>query len=393
MTTTRSPSRGGVDRVGALLGLAFLVVLGAAWRQGPDPWSWNLPPGFPTPKVPADNPMSAVKVELGRHLFYDRRLSADQTISCSSCHVQSAAFSDPRPHPTGITHEPHPRSSMSLANVAYAPVLTWANPTQRLLENQALVPLFGETPVEMGLTGLEAVMLQRLEVEPRYQVLFPAAFPGDPDPVSLTNVTRAIAAFQRTLISGRSAFDRFQAGDRAAMSASAQRGEALFQSEELECFHCHGGFNFTGSIDFEGKGLPEVEFHNTGLYNIDGRGGYPAPNTGVHDVTGLADDMGRFKAPSLRNVAVTAPYMHDGSIATLEEVLDHYTRGGRRIESGPHAGDGSASPLKSPFMVGFELTPGQREDLLAFLRSLTDEDFLRNPRFADPWAGPMVLPR
>jgi len=371
--------------------LAVLVI--AAWRQAPSAWRWDLPPGFPVPRVPADNPMSAVKVELGRHLFYDRRLSSDQTIACSTCHQQQAGFSDPRRNPAGVTHDPHPRNSMSLANVAYLPVLTWANPTQRRLENQALVPLFGETPVEMGLAGLEAVMLQRLRVEPRYQQLFPATFPQDRDPYTLANVTRALAAFQRTLISGRSPFDRHHAGERGAMSPAALRGEELFRSEELECFHCHGGFNFTGSVDFEGKGAPEIEFHNTGLYNLDGRGAYPAPNTGVHDLTDRPEDMGRFRAPTLRNVAVTAPYMHDGSIATLEAVLEHYMAGGRRIVEGPHAGNGSASPLKSPFMVGFTLTAEQRLDLLAFLRSLTDEAFLQDPRFGDPWAAPLVLPR
>jgi len=381
------------SRAGWPLAVAFTASLVAAWRQPPAPWAWDLPPGFPVPRVPADNPMSAAKVELGRHLFYDRRLSADQTVSCSSCHQQDAAFSDPRKQPSGITHELHPRNSMSLANVAYLPVLTWANPTQRLLENQALVPLFGETPVEMGLAGLEQVLLGRLRAEPRYQTLFPAAFPGEADPISLPNLTRAIAAFQRTLISGRSPFDRFQAGDRTAMSASALRGEELFRSEELECFHCHGGFNFTGSVDFEGKGAPEIEFHNTGLYNVDGRGGYPAPNTGVHDLTGKPEDMGRFRAPTLRNVAVTAPYMHDGSIATLDEVLEHYMAGGRRVAAGPHAGNGSASPLKSPFMVGFQLTGEQRADLLAFLRSLTDTLFLSDHRFGDPWAAPLVVPR
>lgn len=373
------------------LGTAAALLTGASQPAGP--YQWDLPPGFPRPKVPADNPMSAAKVELGRHLFYDRRLSGNETISCSTCHIQAFAFSDPRPRPIGITGEVHPRSSMSLANVAYAPVLTWANPTQRRLEDQALVPMFGETPVEMGLAGKEAVLLERLRAEPRYQVLFPAAFPGDRDPFSVPNVTRALASFQRTLLSGRSAFDRYQAGDTAALSPAARRGAALFTSERLECFHCHGGFNFTGSMDFEGKAFPEVEFHNTGLYNIDGRGGYPAPNTGVHEITGNPEDMGRFKAPTLRNVEVTAPYMHDGSIPTLEEVVEHYRAGGRTIASGPHAGVGADSPLVSPFVPGFSISDQEKADLIAFLRSLTDRSFLADPRFADPWVHPFKEPR
>ncbi len=128
----------------------------------------------------------------------------------------------------------------------------------------------------------------------------------------------------------------------------------------------------------------EIAFHNTGLYNVDGRGSYPPPNTGVHAVTGDLADMGRFKAPTLRNIALTAPYMHDGSVRTLDEVLSHYAAGGRRVTQGPTRGDGSKSPLKSRFITGFTLTPGDRTDLIAFLNSLTDELFIKDPRFSNP---------
>lgn len=360
-----------------------------AFRVPRGPFRWQLPPGFPVPRVPADNPMSAARVELGRHLFYDRRLSADQTASCATCHQQAFAFSDPRPHPAGITGQVHPRSSMSLANVAYSPVLTWANLTMDRLERQVLVPMFGEDPVEMGLAGRERELLARLAAEPRYQALFPAAFPGERTPLTLPNLTRAIAAFERTLISGDSPYDRARAG-RETLPPAARRGEQLFLSERLECFHCHGGFTFTGSVDFAGKANPEIEFHNTGLYNIDGRGAYPAPNVGLLAVTGDSADMGSFKAPTLRNVAVTAPYMHDGSIATLDEVVAHYMAGGRTIAEGPNAGVGSASPLKSAFVPGFTLTEEERDDLVAFLESLTDSAFLADARFSDPWAKTVV---
>jgi cytochrome c peroxidase len=158
-------------------------------------------------------------------------------------------------------------------------------------------------------------------------------------------------------------------------------------SEATECFHCHGGFNFTGTVDYEGKGFAEVEFHNNALYNIDGQGAYPASNTGVAEISGEPEDMGRFKAPSLRNVGVTAPYMHDGSIGTLEEVIEHYNAGGRTIASGPHAGVGSESPLRSEFMKRMDLSPQDKRDLVAFLRSLTDSMFLRDPRFSNPWSA------
>ena len=169
------------------------------------------------------------------------------------------------------------------------------------------------------------------------------------------------------------------------MSPGAIRGMGLFFSEKTECFHCHGGFNFTDSSTHANAIIDSVGFHNNGLYNTDGNGAYPPGNTGLHDLTGERRDMGRFKAPTLRNVAVTAPYMHDGSIATLEEVLDHYLAGGRTIAEGPLAGDGSRNPYKSVFIRQFELDDGQRADLLAFLHALTDRSVLRNPAFSNPF--------
>jgi len=368
--------------------LAF-ALLGAALPRAE--WRWDLPPGFPEPRVPVENPMSAEKVLLGRHLFYDTRLSGNGTFACSNCHLQSRAFADPLPRGVGSTGDVHPRGAMALMNVAYASALTWGNPNMKTLEQQALVPMFGEDPVELGLAGKEAELLTRLGGDARYARMFRAAFPGDATPVSLVNITRAIASFERTLISGRSPYDRALHGDRAAMSAAAVRGEQLFFSERLECFHCHGGYNFTGTVDNVGKAFPEVEFHNTGLYNLGGRGGFPKENPGLMEFTGRKEDEGKFKAPSLRNIALTAPYMHDGSIATLDGVIDHYAAGGRTIASGPHQGVGSENPNKSEFINGFELSPTERQDLLAFLHSLTDSAFVTDPRFADPWKDTLRL--
>ncbi len=354
---------------------------------------WDLPPGFPRPRVPADNPMTVEKVALGRHLFYDTRMSLGQTFSCATCHQQKLAFTDGRARGIGVTGEEHPRGSMSLTNIAYSPVLTWANPTQRRLETQALVPMFGEEPIELGLSGFEGPLLVRLHNEPRYRQLFAAAFPGDTNPFTLANVTRALASFERTLLSGHSPYDRHRTGaDPRAISDSAKRGESLFFSERTECFHCHGGFNFTETADYVGKGFLEIEFHNTGLYNLDADGAYPAPNTGVHAVSEDPEDMGRFKAPSLRNIALTAPYMHDGSIATLDEVIAHYEAGGRTIADGPRKGVGADNPRKSSFVKGFTLTPQERADLKAFLESLTDTAFVTDPRFASPWPVKKVTP-
>jgi cytochrome c peroxidase len=358
---------------------------GSSDDDPPEPYGWQLPVGFPTPLVPSDNPMSRAKVELGRHLFYDKRLSGNETQSCSSCHLQALAFTDGRASSVGSTGQVHPRNAQSLANVAYQSTLTWANPLLFDLEDQALVPMFGLEPVELGLHGLEDVMLSRLEADPAYGQLFADAFPGDGELFTLVNVVRALASFQRTLISGGSPYDRFLNGDEAALSESARRGLELFGSERLECFHCHQGFNFQDSSRYVGKTFREEKFHNTGLYNLEGKGLYPAPNRGVYEVTLQPADMGRFRVPTLRNIAVTAPYMHDGSVLTLDAVLDHYAAGGRTIESGPYAGVGSENRNKSSFMVGFSLSAAERADLLAFFESLTDADFLRDSRFADPF--------
>jgi len=365
--------------------MVALAAVGSSAQSASTAWKWDLPPGFPTPRVPPDNPMSVEKVELGRHLFYDTRLSIDGTYSCATCHDQAVAFTDRKARSEGVTGHITPRGSMSLANVAYSPVLTWANPAIRSLEAQALIPMFGEDPVEMGLSGREAILIASLKKEPRYSGLFAKAYPGDADPFTLGNITKAIATFERTLISGNSPYDRYKNGDPNAISAAAKQGETLFFSEELECFHCHGSFNFTETVDFAGKGFLEIEFHNTGLYNIAGSGNYPASNTGVHGITNDPEDMGKFKAPTLRNVAVTAPYMHDGSIADLHDVLGHYAAGGRTITEGPNAGVGADNPHKSGFVKKFDMPMSVRHNLMMFLRSLTDDAFLKDPRFSDPW--------
>lgn len=349
-------------------------------------FAWKLPEGFPEPSVPENNPMSVAKVKLGRRLFYDVRLSENETFSCASCHVQELAFTDGKAAAVGSTGQSHTRSSMSLANVAYASTLTWANPNQTLLEEQAKVPMFGTEPVELGLPS-EELVVERLRSVEVYAGLFDAAFPGEDDPVTLEHVTFALAAFERTLISGDSPFDRWQRDPSYPYGDSERRGFELFsEAEALECFHCHEGFNKTDHVTFAGRAFFTKPFHNTGLYNIDGKGGYPAPNRGLFETTGNPRDMGRFKAPTLRNVAVTGPYMHDGSVETLSDVLDHYAAGGRTIASGRNAGDGSKSPYKESALIrGFELSAQDRRDLLAFLETLTDETFLANPEFSDPW--------
>ncbi|MDY7230339.1 methanobactin export MATE transporter MbnM [Hyalangium rubrum] len=351
----------------------------------PDTYDWQLPMGFPKPRVPADNPMTEAKVELGRHLFYDTRLSLNGTQSCGSCHFQNLAFTDGRKNALGSTGEVHRRNAQGLINVAYATSLTWANPSLTTLELQALTPLFGKEPVELGFGDRQEELLERLRSDVELVSRFAEAFPGEAEPVSLASLTRALASFQRTLISGNSPYDRYvYRGEAGALSPAAVRGMDLFMSERLECNHCHSGFNFLDASATSLTATPVQAFHNTGLYNEDGQGAYPAEDPGVIELTGQREDMGRFRASSLRNIAVTAPYMHDGSIATLSEVIDHYAAGGKaRLRQG-----GPLSPMQSGFVRGFTLTEQEKADLLAFLEALTDTEFLSNPRFSDPFASP-----
>ncbi len=361
-------------RVAGFGALTAFALLGFQVGTSSAPYRWDLPPGFPTPRVPPDNPMSEAKVRLGRYLFYDTRLSVNGMESCASCHRQELAFTDGRAAAVGATGESHPRSSMSLVNVAYSSVLTWSDPDMRSLEKQALVPMLGEHPEELGLHGREETVLAKLAAHPVYSKLFPEAFP-ESNPFTLSNVAKALASFERTIISARSPWDRFHHGDSNAISDSAKRGEVLFFSDVLAgCFRCHGGFNFSDST-----------FHNTGLYNLAGDFSYPSPNLGIYSHTKRLADVGKFKTPTLRNVELTAPYMHDGSIATLGDVLDHYAAGGRTIETGPFAGVGHDNPHKDPRMTGLHLTAQQREDLLAFLRSLTDREVTQDSRLSNPF--------
>ncbi|MFC3378760.1 MbnH family di-heme enzyme [Rugamonas sp. CCM 8940] len=347
----------------------------------PPAYRWRLPAWAPEPLVPDDNPMSEAKVALGRALFYDKGLSANRTQSCAGCHEQARGFSDGRKLALGSTGMVGLRNAMPLANVAYLPTLTWANPNLTTLEQQALVPLFGDHPVEMGMAGREDVLLARLKAKPSYRRQFARAFPERGGDISLWSVTRAIAAFERSLLSMNSPYDRYRyEGKSAAISASAKRGETLFFGDRLECYHCHGGLHFTDNQIH--RRLPEAEtgYHNTGLYNVDGKGAYPPGQQGLREFSGEPQDEGRFRTPSLRNVALTAPYMHDGSVATLDQAIRrHYAVKGRAA-----LGTVGPNPLRSQFIEGFELSEREVGDLKAFLAALSDADFLRTERHADP---------
>jgi cytochrome c peroxidase len=217
---------------------------------------------------------------------------------------------------------------------------------------------FAEGPVVSSLQGNVAQNTKLTDRGPLFHeyagLHLVALGPIDGDPIRIANLAKAIAAFERTLISGNSPYDRYvYQHDDDALSESAKRGMGFFFSEFLECDHCHGGLTFASALQHDGSPRDTVPFENNGLYNVGGTGAYPEPNTGLFAFTGQPRDMGRMKPPSLRNIALTAPYMHDGSIATLAEVVDHYARGGRLITSGPNAGDGALNPNKSQFVTGF----------------------------------------
>ena len=382
----------GAALVAALAGLAACGGGGTdlvETRTAAGGWTWALPAFFPAPKVPTDNPMSAEKVALGRFLFHDKRLSGNGQQACANCHVQALAFTEGLAQAIGSTGERHPRGAQHLGNVVYNATLTWANPSLVTLERQMETPLFGEQPVEMGVNDANKdAVLQRLRDDTAisaYPQRFAAAFPADAEAIGWGNVIKAMAAFQRTLISGNSRYDQWLAGA-STLTASEQRGMNLFFGEKAECFHCHGSFNFNDQVVHAGSRIVETPFSNTGLYNIGGTGAFPEPNRGVFELTAKADDMGKFRAPSLRNAEVTAPYMHDGSVATLEDVLRFYAAGGRNISSGPNAGDGRANPFKSDLVARISISEQEQADIVAFLKALTDHDFLTDPRHADPFA-------
>jgi cytochrome c peroxidase len=233
----------------------------------------------------------------------------------------------------------------------------------------------------MGLRGREADVVAALRKDDNYARLFLEAFPDDADPVRIDNILRALATFERTLISGRSPFDRYVFDDdRSALGEDARRGMALFFSDRAGCAQCHSGINFSGPVVHAGEPEATSFFVNTGLYNVDGKGRYPENDTGMEAITRRARDHGRFRVPTLRNVAVTAPYMHDGSVPTLEAVLDHYSMGGRQAPLGPAARNRHRDARVRPLT----LAPEERRALVAFLSSLTDAAFLADPRFSDP---------
>lgn len=348
----------------------------------------QVPDHFGVPPFPEHNRPTQAKITLGQHLFYDTRLSVNETQSCESCHEQDKAFSDGAATPRGATGDQLVRNSQGLANAAYHASLTWASDSFLDLEDQLVVPIRSDNPIELGVNeNNQAQILARFDSDPAYVQMFADAFPDSDSGATINKIIFSLASFLRTIITGNSPFDRFLVGDNDALTDQQKQGFALFNGEKFECFHCHSGINLTTSYRDQDTPLDRVQFpfFNNGLYNINGDGSYPIEDQGLFELSGDPADKGLFRPQSLRNVALTPPYMHDGSLATLREVVEHYARGGTLTESGPNAGDGRLSPLKSGLIRGFDASEEEIDALVAFLQSLSDDTLLTDPRFRNPF--------
>lgn len=311
------------------------------------------PLGLPPVPIPSDNPATAEAIALGRRLFYDPRLSANDKLSCSSCHNPLLAFSDGQRFSTGTAGKAGKRNSPTVFNAAYAGLQFWDGRAASL-EDQAGRPI--ADPVEMNQT--HDVSVSKLGADPTYVSEFQRVF--GPGPITMGKVQNALASFERTILSGNSPFDRYQfGGDRNALSPAAARGLVIFKDKAKgNCVTCH-------TIDREYALFSDGKFHNIGVsVNAEGE----LTDLGRFHQTRLEADKGAFKTPTLRNVAKSAPYMHDGSLKTLSEVVDFY------------AGGGNSNAYLDSEMKPLNLTRTQREDLVAFLESLTGE--------MPPHAGP-----
>jgi cytochrome c peroxidase len=339
-------------RLAAILALAFAL---AACAPSParvtstpagEAVALEAPLGLPPAPVPADNPPTRETIALGKKLFFSPLLSADGTVSCATCHDPAKAFADGRRVSVGIGGRTGKRNAPTVLNAAYNRLQFWDGRAASL-EDQAAGPMFSAEEMGHSLKGLEA----KLNADPEIRGMFEAAY--GPGPVTLDGVTKAIASYERTLVSGNSPFDRYYfGGDPAALSAPARRGFDVFRDPKRgNCAACH-------TIEEKYALFTDHQFHNIGA-GLDPDGAIPDP--GRFAQTLREGDQGAFRTPGLRNVALTAPYMHDGSLKTLKEVVDFYV------------GGGSSNQFLDPEIRPLPLTRQDREDLIAFLESLTGE--------------------
>ncbi len=348
----------GKERVAVLLVIAVLSVMSCSKsdpagvdKRWPDPDPLTIDaPTFPPMPMPANNPLTRQGVALGRRLYYDPILSADSTQACGSCHQFGRGFSDSLRYSVGIDGSVGTRNAPALVNVGWLPLAFWDGRAASL-EEQALEPVVN--PIEMKESWPNVV--RKLQRHKDYPELFGRAF--GTDVITKELVVRAIAQFERTFVSSKSKFDIWlETRDpvAAGFTAAQERGRHLFDTERGDCFHCHR-VNVLAT---------DNDFHNIGLDStfVDlGRG----------DVTGNPSDMAKFKTPTLRNIELTPPYMHDGRFNTLEEVVGHYNTGGFTTAT--------TDPLLRKRGVGLGLTPEEVSDIVEFLKTFTDTAFVNNP--------------
>ncbi len=337
-----------------------------AGEYNPQPFSLSVPSWMPFPIIPEDNPLTVQGIELGRRLFYDPILSADSTLSCAGCHQQSKAFTDGRARSRGIRGMETRRSSMSIANLAFHSRELFWDGRVKTLEELALIPV--EDPVEMNDTWPN--VLQKLRRHPDYPRRFREAFGiGYKSQITKELAAKAMAQFMRTLISANSRYDKVVWRNQGWFTDEEERGRQLFFFEESQqinhpgCSHCHFAPTFGNN--------PFNTYTNNGLQAVPNLDAFP--DRGRGEVTGNRFDNGRFRVVSLRNIELTAPYMHDGRFRTLEEVIDNYSRGGHGVEN------------EDTNILPFTLTAREKADLIAFLKTLTDQDFVTNPAYSNPF--------
>ncbi len=314
----------------------------------PTPYTIEVPTGFPNMDIPENNPMTVEGIALGKKLFHEKKLSADETQSCASCHLQSAAFSDTNRFSKGIDGAFGDRNASTIVNAGWNTSNFWDG-RAITLEDQAFGPVVN--PIEMHNTWEEVEA--RLNADATYKDLFKKAF--EIDRIDSTHIVMAIAQFERTLISANSKYDKYLRNE-VQLSPSELNGYVIFNTEKGDCFHCHSTDMFVDNL-----------FHNNGLDTE------PFSDLGLAKVTGIAADNGKFKTPTLRNIEFSAPYMHDGRFSTLQEVVEHYNSGGNYSST--------VDPLMKKLGVGLQLNNQEKQDLIAFLKTLSDTDFLSNPDF------------
>jgi cytochrome c peroxidase len=348
----------------------------------------DILPGFVKDSIylNTENVFSKEKAALGRYLFYDRRLSVNNTKACASCHAQPFSFTDSYNRSIGALGDLHQRNSKPLINIVFEKYLTAADSSIHFPEAQINKPMFNEHPVEMGVKGNEKIIIGRIQKDEYYTTRFKKIFSGEKEPVSIKNIQYSITSFIKTILSFNSPYDKYYfKKDNRAMNDDQLQGMKLFFSTDLNCSSCHGGINFSKPSVKNTQGVAEFYF-NMGLYNINNQGGYPSFDQGLADITNNPTDIGKYKVPTLRNLAFTAPYFHDGSAATLNDVMAIYENGGRNILAGLYKGDGRNNPNKHPLIKEFKLNSQQRKNLVAFLLSLSDSSVLINPAYANPFS-------